>query len=135
MPEIDTITWYYTLKTKTASVKLGISEAGYLRSESSDCRNEENDLLAERFNRLSFREREDFLNCGQDFNYDPPRKSIEPCVRECVEALGWFEEFELEYMLSPPNEKYIGPGSKEYEENEKRIEQEKRDGTYVEIVF
>ena len=135
MSEIDPIVWYYTLKTKTESVKLGTDEVGCLRAESTDINNQESNSLVERFNNLSFRERDDFLNCWPDYYYDPPRKSVEQGVRKSIEELGWFDEFELEYLLSPPDERYIGPGSKEWEEMEKRIEQKKRDGTYEPIEF
>lgn len=129
MPEIDPITWYYTLKTKTANVKLGTSEAGYLRSESSNCSSKESNSLAERFNNLSLREREYFISNQRDFYYDPPRESVESYVRERIEALGWFDEFELEYLLSPPNEKYVGPGTKEWEGWEKFV----RDNPYMDF--
>ena len=135
MPEIDPIVWYYILKTKTVSVKLGADEVGCLRTESTDINNQESNSLVERFNNLSFDEREYFISRWPDYYYDPPRKSIESDVRERIEKLGWFDEFELEYLLSPPDEKYIGPGSKEWEEMEKRIEQKKRDGTYEPIEF
>ena len=113
---------------------MGRSEAGYLRSKSADSNGESN-LLAERFNNLSFDEREYFISDRRDFYYDPPRVSVEQCVRKNIEDLGWFDEFELEYLLSPPNERYIGPGSKEWEEEEKRAEQAIKNGTCIKPVF
>ena len=120
MPEIDPIVWYYTLKTKSASVKLGMYRGTFLFVE-SDGNNQSSSLLAERFNNLSFDEREYFISDRRDFNYDPPRVSVEQCVRKNIEDLGWFDEFELEYLLSPPDERYIGPGTKEWKEWEKFV--------------
>ncbi len=122
MPEIKLkITWYYILKTNDTCVKLGVDEVGCLRAESTDLNNKESNSLVERFKNLSFNEREYFISEWRDFYYDPPRESIESDVRERIEALGWFDEFELEYMLSPPDEKYIGPGTKEWEELEEFV--------------
>ncbi len=133
MPEIDYVNWCYILKTKDACVKLGVDEVRCLRAESTDINNQESNSLVKRFENLSFNEREYFISDRTDFNYDPPRESTELHVRNRIEKLGWFDEFELEYLLSPPNEKYIGPGSKEYEENERLIEQEVKEGRCTKI--
>ncbi len=120
MPEIEhKITWYFILRTNIGSVKLG----GYnacLYAEGLNLNSTKDCDLANKFNSLSFDKRRYFMDCP-DHDYDPQRDVSERDIHEAIASLGWFEEFGLEYLLSPPNERYVGPGTKEWEELEKFI--------------
>ena len=118
MPEIEhKITWYFILRTNIGSVKIG-EHYTFLYVESLDKHSHKDVALEERFNNLSFDKRCHFLSSVDD-DYDPQRDVSERAVRSRISDLGWFDEFELEYLLSSPNERYIGPGTKEWEEWEK----------------